>query len=100
MSLNFGLALQNLLKYYTRIDHYWRQIGRLKDDKRTLKYTQLFALVKCVLSVSHANRNLQKVFSKKNVDRELTQQALSKIDISTERKIKFENDLDILGKKN
>ena len=43
--------------------------------------------------------NLQKALSKKNVDRELSQQALSKIEIGTERKRKFENDLDILGKK-
>ena len=233
----FGLESQNLLKYYKRIDHYWRQIGRLRDDKGALKYPQLFALVKCVLSVYHGNStpecgfsinkimlethgytiyedaivalkivkdelnrvgsvtkfnidkelikevklsyskyeadrkarkvlivaqeakrnkkkedltkqveatkskelldadivkcksslkvaddiieivkcksslkvaddiiedakgNLQKALSKKNVDRELTQQALSKIEIGTERKRKFENDLDILGKK-
>ena len=43
--------------------------------------------------------NLQKALSKKNVDRELIQQALSKIEIGTERNRKFENDLDILGKK-
>ena len=46
----FGLESQNLLKHYKRIDHYWRQIGRLRDDKGALKYRQLFALVKCVLS--------------------------------------------------
>ena len=46
-----------------------------------------------------AKGNLQKELSKKNVDRELTQQALSKIEIGTERKRKFENDLDILKKR-
>ena len=46
-----------------------------------------------------AKGNLQKALSKKIVDRVLTQQDLSKIEIGTERKRKFENDLDILGKK-
>ena len=46
-----------------------------------------------------AKGNLQKELSKKNVDRELTQQALSKIEIGTERKRKFENDLVILNKR-
>ena len=46
----FGLESQNLLKHYKRIDHYWRQIGHLRDDKGAPKYPQLFALVKCVLS--------------------------------------------------
>ena len=54
---------QNLLKYYKRIDHYWRQIGRLRDDKGALKYPQLFALVKCVLSVSHGNSTPECGFS-------------------------------------
>ena len=47
-----------------------------------------------------AKGNLQKALSKKIVDRVLTQQDLSKIEIGTERKRKFENDLDILKKKN
>ena len=51
----FGLESQNLLKYYKRIDHYWRLIGRLREDKGALKYPQLFDLVKCVLLVSHGN---------------------------------------------
>ena len=46
-----------------------------------------------------AKGNLQKALSKKIVDRVLTQQDLSKIEIGTERKRKFENDLDILKKK-
>ena len=46
-----------------------------------------------------AKGDLQKELSKKNVDRELTQQALSKIEIGTERKRKFENDLVILKKR-
>ena len=51
----FGFESQNLLKYYERIDHYWRQICRLRDDKGALKYLQFLSLVKCVLSVSHGN---------------------------------------------
>ena len=46
-----------------------------------------------------AKGNLHKALSKKIVDRVLTQQDLSKIEIGTERKRKFENDLDILKKK-
>ena len=59
----FGLESQNLLKYYNRIDHYWKQIGRLRNDKGALKYPQLFALVKCVLSVSHGKSTPERGFS-------------------------------------
>ena len=54
---------QNLLKYYKTIDYYWRQIGRLSDDKGALKYPQLFALVKWVLSVSDDNSTPERGFS-------------------------------------
>ena len=54
---------QNLLKYYKRIDHYWRQICHLRGDKGALKYAQLFALVKYVLSVSPGNNTLEHGFS-------------------------------------
>ena len=63
-------------------------------------------IVKCKSSpkvaddiIEDAKGNLQKALSKKDVDRELTQQPLSKVEIGTERKRKFENDLDILEKK-
>ena len=59
----FGLESQNLLKYYKRIDLCWRQINHLRDDKGALKYPQLFALVKCVLSVSHGNSTPEDGFS-------------------------------------
>ena len=62
-------------------------------------------IVKCKSSpkvaddiIEDAKGNLQKALSKKDVDRELTQQPLSKVEIGTERKRKFENDLDILEK--
>ena len=58
----FGLESQNLLKYYKRIDHYWRLIGRLREDKEALKYPQLFDLVKCVLLVSHGNSTPERGF--------------------------------------
>ena len=63
-------------------------------------------IVKCKSSlkladdiIEDAKGNLQKALLKKNVDRELNQQALSKIEIGTKRKRKSENDLDILEKK-
>ena len=59
----FGLGSQNLLKYYNRTVHYWRQIACLRDDKWALKYPQLFALVKCVLSVSLGNSTPESRFS-------------------------------------
>ena len=37
-----------------RVDDYWCQIEQLKDEQGRKKYPQLFALVKCVLSVSHS----------------------------------------------
>ena len=49
--------------------------------------------------IEEAKGNLHKELPKKNFDRELTQQTISKIEIGTERKRKFENDLDILEKK-
>ena len=54
---------QNLLKYCKRIDHYWRQIDGLRDDRGSLKYPELFALGKHVLSVSHGNSTPERGFS-------------------------------------
>ena len=48
--------------------------------------------------IEEAKGNLHKELPKKNFDRELIQQTISKIEIGTERKRKFENDLDILEK--
>ena len=41
--------------WYKRIDHYWRNIGELKDDEGALKYPQLYMLAQCILSLSHGN---------------------------------------------
>ena len=46
-----------------RIDNYWCQIGQLKDKQGRKKYPQLFALVKCVLSLSHGNSAPESGFS-------------------------------------
>ena len=46
-----------------RIDGYWCQIGQLKDEEGRKKYLQLFALVRCVLSLSHGNSVPESGFS-------------------------------------
>ena len=46
-----------------RIDDYWCQIGQLKDKRGRKRYLQLFALVKCVLSLSHGNSASESGFS-------------------------------------
>ena len=35
---------------YVRIDDYWSKVGNFVDDRGCMKYLQLYALVKCVLS--------------------------------------------------
>ena len=46
-----------------RIDEYWKSVGKMKDENGQLKYLQLFALVKCVLSISHGNSIPEQGFS-------------------------------------
>ena len=46
-----------------RIDEHWCQIGQLKDEQDRKKYPKLFALVKCVLSLSHGNSAPESGFS-------------------------------------
>ena len=46
-----------------RIDEYWKSVGKIKYEKGQLKYPQLLALIKCVLSISHANIILERGFS-------------------------------------
>ena len=38
-----------------QIDEYWKSVGKMKDKSGQLKFSQLFALVKCLLSISHGN---------------------------------------------
>ena len=35
-----------------RISEYWKSVGKMKAESGQLKYLQLFALVKCVLSIN------------------------------------------------
>ena len=48
-----GLKLytQESSTQYKRIDHYWPYVGKLVADDGQPKYTQLFALAKCILMV-------------------------------------------------
>ena len=48
---------------YVRIDECWSKIGKLVDDRGSMKYPQLYALVKCVLSLSHGNAVPERGFS-------------------------------------
>ena len=48
---------------YKRIDHYWSYVGKLVGNDGQPKYTQLFALAKCILSLSHGNAIPEKGFS-------------------------------------
>lgn len=45
------------------IDEYWHKIGSLTNDDGSSKYPQLFALVKCCLSLSHGNATPERGFS-------------------------------------
>ena len=45
------------------IDYYWRNVRSLVCDDGQSKYMQLFALMKCVLSLSHGNVVPERRFS-------------------------------------
>ena len=45
------------------IDHFWSKVGEITDDNGRKKYPQLFNLVKCVFSLSHANSVPERGFS-------------------------------------
>ena len=55
---------------FKRIDFYWRSIGAITGTDGKIKYPQLFALVKCMLSLSHGNAVPERGFSinKKLID--------------------------------
>ena len=70
---------------YKRRDHYWSYVGKLVGDDGQPKYTQLFALAKCILSLSHGNAVPEKGFS---INRKLVEvhgTALSKETIEAQR---------------
>ena len=51
----FDLKIPFNIPKQQRIDIYWRKVGAIEDELGKMKYTQLFRLVKCVLSISHSN---------------------------------------------
>lgn len=61
---SFGLEIPEVTQTkLKRIDEYWKSVGKMVDDLGQLKYPQLFALVKCVLSLSHGNSSPERGFS-------------------------------------
>ena len=59
-----GLQATANSKYiYKRLNCFWNHIGKIRDDQGSLKYVQLFVLVKCVLSLSHGNSTPERGFS-------------------------------------
>lgn len=48
---------------FVRADVYWDSIGKITNEEGVLKYPQLFALAKCVLSLSHGNVVPERGFS-------------------------------------
>ena len=48
---------------YIRVDTYWNTIGQITNEGGALKYPQLFALAKIVLSLSHGNVVPERGFS-------------------------------------
>ena len=40
---------------YCGMGKFWQKVGTMADSNGSLKYPQLFALMKCVLSFSHEN---------------------------------------------
>ena len=50
-----GLQPKQTYSTNKRIDYFWAKVGSLQNDHGVLKYPQLYALVKTVLSLSHGN---------------------------------------------
>ena len=48
---------------YKRLYCFWSHVGKRRDDQGSLTYFQLFALVKCVLCLSHGNSTPERGFS-------------------------------------
>ena len=60
---DFVLNVPTKLPKHEHIDIYWGKIGSIKDGSGHLKYLQLFALVKCVISISRSNSIPERCFS-------------------------------------
>ena len=51
------------IKGQIRMDEYWHKVSKMTDATGLLKYPQLAALIKCVLSLSHGNAVPERGFS-------------------------------------
>lgn len=62
-----GIDMDDLINDDTsdlkRIDDYWLAVSNLKDENGLFKYSTLWALVKCVLVISHGNADPERGFS-------------------------------------
>ena len=70
---------------YKRIDYYWSYVEKLIGGDSQPKYTQLFTLAKCILSLSHGNTVPENVFSINRKLIEVHATALSEETIETPR---------------
>ena len=48
---------------YHRIDHYWREVLRMKNSAGLLKYPKLKLLVQALLSIAHGNADVERSLS-------------------------------------
>ena len=58
-----GLEVKETESCYHRINHYWCKYGAAVNENGNKKFLQLFAMVQCVLSVSHGNAFPERGFS-------------------------------------
>ena len=58
-----GLQPKQTYSTNKRIDYFWAKVGSLQNGHGVLKYPQLYALVKTVLSLSHGNACPERGFS-------------------------------------
>ena len=55
------------IESYCGMDELWQKVGAIANSDGSLKYPQLFALMKCVLSLSHGNAVPERYFSMKKI---------------------------------
>ena len=53
----------SILETECKIDEFWQKVGSIKEKDGSSRYPQLFALIKCVLSLSHGNAVPERGFS-------------------------------------
>ena len=59
----FGITYPIKCSKMKRVDEYWRSVGKMRNDLGHFKYPQLYALAKCILSISHGNTVPERGFS-------------------------------------